>query len=173
MKKKLWAVIAGAIFFSGCAHIPEGAVAIKGFEKEKYLGKWYEIARLDFKYEKDLNNTTAEYTARDDGYIGVTNRGYNYVKKEWSEAKGKARFRGADSVGELEVAFFGPFYGAYNILALDKDYKYALIAGSSLKYLWILSREKSVPDDIKTQYLQLAMSLKFRTEDLIWVEHDK
>jgi apolipoprotein D and lipocalin family protein len=69
------------------------------------LGKWYEIARLDFKYEKDLNNTTAEYTDRDDGYIGVTNKGYNYVKKEWSEAKGKARFRGADSVGELEVSF--------------------------------------------------------------------
>ena len=175
MKYRMISAIAAAIavFFSGCAHMPEGAIAIKGFEKEKYLGKWYEIARLDFKYEKDLNNTTAEYTARDDGYIGVTNRGYNYVKKEWSQAKGKARFRGADTVGELEVSFFGPFYGAYNILALDKDYKYALIAGSSLKYLWILSREKSVPDDIKVQYLELAKSLKFRTEDLIWVEHDK
>jgi apolipoprotein D and lipocalin family protein len=173
MKKRIWTFITAALFFGGCAHMPEGAKAVTGFEKEKYLGKWYEIARLDFKYEKDLNNTTAEYTARDDGYIGVTNRGYNYIKKERVEAVGKARFRGADSVGELEVSFFGPFYGAYNILALDKDYKYALIAGSSLKYLWILSREKSVPDEIKAQYLDLAKSLKYRTEDLIWVEHDK
>jgi len=173
LKKNICAIIAAAIFLGGCAHIPEGATAIKGFDKEKYLGKWYEIARLDFKYEKDLNNTTAEYSAREDGYIEVTNRGYNYVKKEWSQAKGKARFRGADAVGELEVSFFGPFYGAYNILALDKNYKYALIAGSSLKYLWILSREKSLPDDIKVQYLELAKSLKFKTEDLIWVEHDK
>jgi len=173
MKKRILAVITAAIFLGGCAHMPEGAVAIKGFEKEKYLGKWYEIARLDFKYEKDLNNTSAEYTTREDGYIGVTNRGYNYIKKEWAEANGKAKFRGADTIGELKVSFFGPFYGAYNILALDKDYKYALIAGSSLKYLWILSREKNVPDDIKVQYLELAKSLKYRIEDLIWVEHDK
>jgi apolipoprotein D and lipocalin family protein len=146
---------------------------IESFEKEKYLGKWYEIARYDFAFEKNLNNTTAEYAIRKDGKIDVVNRGYNYITKKWSEAKGKARFKGVDTKGELEVSFFGPFYAAYNVIALDKDYQYALVAGSSLKYLWILSREKTIPSEVKDQYLTIAQSLGYETSKLIWVEHNK
>jgi len=146
---------------------------VGSFEKEKYLGKWYEIARYDFFFEKNLNNTTAEYALRKDGKISVLNRGYNYVTKKWSEAKGKAKFRGADTKGELEVSFFGPFYAAYNIIAIDRDYKYALVAGKSLKYLWILSREKTIPSEVKENYLSIAKSLGYDTNKLIWVEHDK
>jgi apolipoprotein D and lipocalin family protein len=161
------------VLISSCATLPKGANVIGSFEKEKYLGKWYEIARYDFAFEKNLNNTTAEYAIRKDGKIDVINRGYNYITKKWSEAKGKARFRGADTIGELEVSFFGPFYAAYNVIALDKDYQYALVAGSSLKYLWILSREKTLPDEVKAQYLSIAQSLGYDTSKLIWVEHDK
>jgi apolipoprotein D and lipocalin family protein len=161
------------VLLSSCATLPKGATVIGSFEKEKYLGKWYEIARYDFAFEKNLNNTTAEYAIRKDGKIDVVNRGYNYITKKWSEAKGKARFRGADTIGELEVSFFGPFYAAYNVIALDKDYQYALVAGSSLKYLWILSREKTLPDEVKAQYLSIAQSLGYDTSKLIWVEHDK
>ena len=161
------------VLLSSCATLPKGANVVGSFEKEKYLGKWYEIARYDFAFEKDLNNTTAEYTIRKDGKIDVVNRGFNYLIKKWSEAKGKARFRGADTKGELEVSFFGPFYAAYNVIALDKDYRYALVAGSSLKYLWILSREKTIPSEVKDQYLTIAKSLGYDTSKLIWVEHDK
>ena len=161
------------VLLSSCATLPKGATVTGSFEKEKYLGKWYELARYDFAFEKNLNNTTAEYAIRKDGKIDVINRGYNYRTKTWSEAKGKARFRGADTVGELEVSFFGPFYAAYNVIALDKDYQYALVAGSSLKYLWILSREKTLPDGVKDQYLTIARSLGYDTSKLIWVEHDK
>jgi apolipoprotein D and lipocalin family protein len=161
------------VLISSCATLPKGANVIGSFEKEKYLGKWYEIARYDFAFEKNLNNTTAEYAIRKDGKIDVINRGYNYITKKWSEAKGKAKFRGADTKGELEVSFFGPFYAAYNVIALDKDYRYALVAGSSLKYLWILSREKALPDEVKAQYLSVAQSLGYDTSKLIWVEQDK
>lgn len=65
-----------------CATIPKGAVAVKHFDKERYLGKWYEIARLDFKYEKDLDNTTAEYSLNDNGTIKVDNQGYNTKKRK-------------------------------------------------------------------------------------------
>lgn len=164
------AVLSG---FSSCATIPEGAVAVTPFNKAKYLGKWYEIARLDFKYEKDLDNTTAQYSLNKNGTIRVDNQGYNVVKQEWTQAIGKAKFVGDDNVAKLKVSFFGPFYSGYNVIALDADYKYALIAGASLKYLWILSRETSIPEDIKADYLKIAQGIGYNTADLLWIKHDK
>lgn len=155
-----------------CATIPDGAEAVRNFEKQKYLGKWYEIARLDFKFERGLNNTTAEYSLNANGSIKVDNRGYNYEKGKWEQAIGKAKFVGDENVAMLKVSFFGPFYAGYNVLAIDLDYKYALVAGASLKYLWILSRETTIPDDIKKNYLQLAQKIGFQTSDLVWVEHN-
>jgi apolipoprotein D and lipocalin family protein len=156
-----------------CATIPKGGVAIDRLEKGRYLGKWYEIARYDFAFEKDLKNTTAEYSANANGTIAVKNRGFNYKKNKWEEALGKARFRGADTRGELEVSFFGPFYAAYNIIALDKEYRYALVAGKNLKYLWILSRSRTIPDEVKKSYLDLAVSLGYELSTLVWVEQDE
>jgi apolipoprotein D and lipocalin family protein len=166
-------LVVGILFLASCATLPKGARVVDHFEKEKYLGKWYEIARFDFAFERNLNNTTAEYSIRPDGTINVKNRGYNYVTQKWQEANGKARFRGDDTVAALEVSFFGPFYAAYNVIALDKDYQYALIAGSSLKYLWILSRTTTIPNDVRNEYLTIAQSLGYDVSKLIWVEHDR
>lgn len=160
-------------FIYGCSSIPKGASAVSPFDKEKYLGKWYEIARLDFKFEKNLNNTTAEYGIREDGKISVVNRGYNYVTGEWQEAVGKAKFVEDENTAKLKVSFFGPFYAAYNVIALDEEYQYALVAGKNLDFLWILSREKTIPSDIKFKYLDQARSLGYDTKALIWVEHNK
>lgn len=132
-----------------CSSIPKAVTAVSTFDKEKYLGKWYEIARFDFKFERGLNNTTAEYTLRNDGKIKVINRGYDYEQKEWKEAIGKAKFTRKETIAMLKVLFFGPFYSGYNIIAIDSEYKYALVCGTSFKYLWILSREKTIPDNIK------------------------
>ncbi len=165
-------VIVGVLTMSACAKIPKEAVAVDNFDKAKYLGTWYEIARMDFRFEKDLNNTTATYSVNDDGSIKVLNKGYNYVKKEWSEAIGKAKFRGDETVAMLKVSFFGPFYAGYNVIALDKEYTYALVAGKNLDYLWILSRETTIPDEIKAEYLEIADELGYKTSDLIWVEHN-
>lgn len=158
---------------ASCTTIPEGVTAVTPFAKEKYLGKWYEIARLDFKYEKDLNNTTAQYSLNDDGTIKVFNRGYNTKTKEWTESAGKAKFVGDTNEAMLKVSFFGPFYSGYNVIAIDPDYKYALVAGESFKYLWILSREKTIPKNIKENYLQKAEKIGYKTADLLWVEHNK
>ncbi len=156
-----------------CATIPDGAVAVKPFDTLKYLGKWYEIARLDFKYERDLNNTTAEYSLNDNGTIRVKNQGYNTKKGEWKQAIGKAKFVGEDNIGMLKVSFFGPFYAGYNVIAIDDEYRYALIAGKSLKYLWILSRETTIPVEMKDTYLKMAEEIGYITSDLIWVTHDR
>ena len=155
-----------------CATIPKGAKAVTPFDKSKYLGKWYEIARLDFKFERNLNNTSAQYSLNDDGSIKVDNRGYNYKTRKWKQAIGKAKFVNDPGIAMLKVSFFGPFYAGYNVIALDQDYKYALIAGKNLNYLWILSRETSIPENIKQQYLDVAKNLGYKTNELIWVEHD-
>ena len=164
------AVMAG--LFS-CAAIPHGAVAVKPFSIEKYLGKWYEIARKDFKYERDLSNTTAEYSLNSNGTIKVDNRGYNTNKGKWVQAIGKAKFDGDENIAMLKVSFFGPFYAGYNVIAIDDEYRYALVAGNNLKYLWILSREIDIPEEIKDKYLKIAEQIGYDTTDLIWVIHEK
>lgn len=174
MNKSIYVAIAimTLIFFS-CSTIPKGVVAVESFEKEKYLGKWYEIARLDFKFERNLNNTTAEYSLNGDGSIKVDNKGFNFKKGTEEQAIGKAKFIGDETVAMLKVSFWGPFYSGYNVIALDEDYKYALVSGDSFKYLWILSREATIPDEIKDRYLNMAEGLGFKVSELIWVEHDR
>ncbi len=156
-----------------CSTIPKGITAVHQFDKNKYLGKWFEIARLDFKFERDLNNTTAEYSVNPNGTIKVFNKGYNIKTQKWQTATGKAKFVKEENIAMLKVSFFGPFYSGYNVIAIDPEYKYALIAGKSLKYLWILSRETTIPAHIKQKYLELAQSVGYKTDDLVWVKHDK
>ncbi len=86
-------------------------------------------------------------------------------------ATGKAKFRGDKNVAALKVSFFGPFYSGYNVLAIDEEYQYALVAGKNLDYLWILSRTPSLPEVIKDRYLQLAKDIGYNTSDLLWVDH--
>lgn len=163
-----------ATVISSCASvsIPKGATAVKPFDKDKYLGKWYEIARLDFKYERGLSQVTANYSLNDDGSIRVQNRGYNSVKNEWKESIGKAKFVGKPDVGRLKVSFFGPFYAGYNVIEVDDAYQYALVAGNNLKYLWILSRQKTIPEAVKANYLKKAKSLGYDVDALVWGKHD-
>ena len=146
---------------------------VKPFDQKKYLGKWYEIARLDYSWERNLDNVTATYSLREDGKIKVDNRGYNVKKTKWEESIGKAKPVGEATEGRLEVSFFGPFYAEYNVVAIDDAYQYALVAGESTKYLWILSRVKTIPENVKKQYMHKAQSLGYNTADLIWVKQDR
>lgn len=165
--------ILGILTVSACSTIPKGVKAVHPFDKDKYLGKWYEIARMDFRFERNLNNTTANYSLNMDGSIKVDNRGFNYKTNQWKQAIGKAKFVGEQDVAMLKVSFFGPFYSGYNVIALDSGYKYALVAGKDLNYLWILSRDITMPEDIKQNYLRIAKELGYKTTELVWVEHDK
>lgn len=162
-----------SILIGGCVSIPKNAVAVQPFSANKFMGKWYEIARFDYRFEKNLNNVTAEYSVNDDGSIKVKNRGYDTKTEKWKESIGKAKLvKGADK-GRLKVSFFGPFYAGYNVVKIDKDYKYALIAGNNLDYLWILAREKTIPEAIKEEYIKAAQKIGYDTSKLIWVKQDK
>jgi apolipoprotein D and lipocalin family protein len=133
------------LFFTGvitlmnsCTSIPKNAKAVENFDVNKYLGTWYEIARFDFRFEKNLNNVSAQYSLNEKGNVIVLNSGYNFIEKEWKKADGLAKFRGNKDTAALKVSFFGPFYSGYNVVALDENYQYALVAGKNLDYLWIL-----------------------------------
>ncbi len=168
-----WAMAGFALITQSCATIPQGATVIQSFDQSKYLGTWYEIARLDHRFERDLQNVTATYSLNANGTIKVVNRGYNTRTGEWKQATGKAKPAGKPGEGKLKVSFFGPFYGAYNIIALDSEYRYALVAGNNLGYLWILSRDTTIPGDIKQQYLEIAKKIGYDISALIWVTHEK
>jgi apolipoprotein D and lipocalin family protein len=156
----------------GCVGIPDGVEAVRGFDVNRYLGTWYEIARLDHPFERGLTKVRAEYTLRDDGGINVTNTGFDPRKNAWRTAAGKAYPVGDPAVGRLKVSFFGPFYGGYNILALDRDYSHALVCGPSREYLWILAREPKMEEAVKTNLVEKARRLGFDTDRLIFVEHE-
>jgi apolipoprotein D and lipocalin family protein len=156
---------------AGCLGIPEGAEPVRGFKLDRYLGTWYEIARLDHSFERGLANVTAQYSMRDDGGVRVINRGYKTGDGRWKEAEGKAYFVDDTTVGKLKVSFFGPFYGAYNVIALDQqDYQWSLVAGPDTDYLWILSRTPVLEKSIVDKLISQAGSHGFNTDELIFVE---
>ena len=171
---KVLLLSATTLFLAGfCASKDHNPVeVVQDFDVNKYLGTWYEIARLDIKWERNIERVTAQYSLRDDGKVKVVNRGYDTLKSKWKESTGKARFAGSRNEGRLEVSFFGPFYSEYNVVALDKDYKYALVLGESPEYMWILSREKTIPQKIKDAYLEKARSLGVATGNLVWVSQE-
>ena len=158
---------------AGCTGVPEGVEPVDNFELEPYLGTWYEIARLDHRFERGMSNITANYSLREGGGVNVRNRGYRAEKGTWDEADGRAFFIGDPSVGQLKVSFFGPFYGGYNVFELGESYEYAMVAGSDHSYLWILAREPQLPQATLDELLQKAEAAGFDTSELIYVEHDK
>jgi apolipoprotein D and lipocalin family protein len=173
MLPKKYAVLLMAALGVGCATGPPSGVApVTGFNVNRYLGTWYEIARLDHSFERGLSRVTAEYALNDNGTIKVLNRGYNAEKDTWESAEGKAKFRGDPTVGSLKVSFFGPFYGGYHIFELDEDYQYAMVAGPSKNYLWILARAPELDDATYQGLVSMAADLGFPTDELIRVEHD-
>ncbi|MEJ2200333.1 MAG: lipocalin family protein [Desulfuromonadaceae bacterium] len=157
---------------TGCVGIPNDITAVNNFNIEKYLGKWYEIARLDHSFERGLSHVTAEYSRRKDGGIRVINRGYSADTGSWKEAEGKAYFVGEPDQGFLKVAFFGPFYGSYIVFELDQEgYQYALVCGPNRSYLWILARTPTLPPATQNNLVKKAFAAGFDTNQLLFVDH--
>lgn len=162
-----------ALLLGGCVSIPEGVKPVEGFKVKNYLGRWYEIARLDHSFERGLTRVTADYSLRDDGGLRVVNRGYLATKNRWKEAVGKAYFIEGKDRGYLKVSFFGPFYGSYVIIDLDREgYQYSMVCGPDRSYLWILARTPTLDLNVIHRLVAEAASLGFDTSRLIYVTHN-
>nr|WP_308430189.1 lipocalin family protein [Kushneria pakistanensis] len=151
--------------------IPKGCRAVEDFELDRYLGLWFEVARLDHSFERGLEQVTAHYALRDDGGVAVTNRGFNPDDNEWDEAEGKAFFEEDHNVGRFRVSFFGPFYAGYNILWLDEAYEHAIVAGPNHGYLWLLARRPDVDQTTLSHMYRIAENNGFDTQALMSVSH--
>lgn len=161
------------LLLTGCVGIPENVKPVDNFKVERYLGTWYEIARLDHSFEKGLSRVTARYSLREDGGLRVINRGYLAKENRWKEAEGKAYFVKKPDQGHLKVSFFGPFYGSYIIFELDhENYQYALVCGPDKSYLWLLARNPAIKEDIKHALIAKAKASGFDVGKLIYVSHD-
>ncbi len=168
---KNWLIVLMSLL-SGCGGYPKNVTPVQSFEINRYLGKWYEIARLDHSFERDLDRVTAEYTLLDNGDLQVINRGFDRKTNQWKEAIGKAHFARKKNEGYLKVSFFGPFYSSYVIFNLDlAHYQYAYVTGPNHDYLWLLSRKPSVSNKIINDFVETAEKKGFQTEDLIYVTH--
>jgi apolipoprotein D and lipocalin family protein len=140
----------------------ESIPAVKTFDLQRYLGTWYEAARLPHSFENGLNKVTATYTVRDDGKIMVLNKGFDTAKGKWKEATGKARLKDPHAGALLEVSFFWIFYADYKVIELDTvNYSYAMVTSSSKDYFWILSRMPHLDDTIYDRLIQRAGELGF------------
>lgn len=173
--RSLLLVFMSVLMLAGCSTAPpEGVRPVTSFEINRYLGQWYEIARLDHSFERGMSNVNATYQLQDDGSVKVINRGFDTQRQAWKEAIGRALFIGDSSIASLKVSFFGPFYGGYHVIALDQqNYRWSLVAGPDRDYLWILSRDKTLPADIREQLVNKARALGFATDKLIWVDHQR
>jgi len=170
---KLISAFAFLVLLSACAGVPQAIEPVTGFELDKYKGKWYEIARLDHRFERGLQGVTANYSINQNGSVRVENRGFSTKKQKWKDAVGKAKFAGDENIGHLNVSFFGPFYAPYVIFDLDKeDYQYAFVTSND-KTLWLLSRTPSVSDVLKERFLRTAENAGYNTKELIFVNHDQ
>jgi apolipoprotein D and lipocalin family protein len=171
MTKKILLLVT-ALCLNGCLGMPQSVTPINGFELNRYLGTWYEIARLDHSFERGMEQVTAEYSLREDGGVAVTNRGFLPAENKWKEAVGKAFFVEEPTTGYLKVSFFGPFYGSYVIFELDREnYQYAFVSGPDNYYLWLLARTPTVEKDLLDRFVAQAKQLGFSPEQLIYVPH--
>ncbi|AFI83138.1 lipocalin [Methylophaga nitratireducenticrescens] len=158
---------------TACTGTPEGVEPVTGFELDRYLGKWYEIARLDHSFEEGLTAVTADYSLHEEGHVQVINRGFNSAENQWEEAEGKAKFVQSRDIGQLKVSFFGPFYGSYIVFGLDKqDYQYTFVSGPNHGYLWLLARTPQVSDEVIADFINEASQRGFETDKLIFVDQD-
>lgn len=167
------AVIVLLFLMTGCTGVPKGIEPVTGFDQRRYLGTWYEIARLDHSFEEGLSQVTAEYSLNNDGSIKVINRGYNAEAGEWKEAEGRAVFVGDSDVGHLKVSFFGPFYASYVVFELDDQYTTAYITGYDRDYLWLMSRTPEVSDEVLEAFKARAEAEGFELGELIVVEQSR
>jgi len=162
-----------SLLLTSCISLPQDVTPVDEFDTSRYLGKWYEIARLDNRFEQGMDNVTAEYQLSEDG-IQVINRGYDLEDQQWQQAKGVAYSVADKNIGHLKVSFFGPFYASYVVFYLDQQaYQYAFVAGGDKDYLWLLARSSNIDQSIKDMFYTKSKALGFKVDDLIWVTHDK
>ena len=153
-------------FLISCSKEIDKNLVIKDFNINKYLGTWYEIARFNHIFEKNLYNVKAEYSLKDNKII-IKNSGYNKKTGKQKIITGTATIKNKN-IGQLKISFFAPIKSEYNIILLDKNYRYAVVSGKNYNYLWILSRNKNMDEELYNKILNKVKNMGFSVENLVY-----
>lgn len=164
-----WVLSVIVLGLAACTGLPPGIEPVQ-FDAQRYTGEWFEIMRLDHSFERGLTNVRASYTLKPDGRVEVINKGFDPKECRWRDATGSASFQSASHVASLSVTFFPPFAGGYHVFALDRNYQWALVAGPTRDYLWILARKPVLAPDLRARLVKEAQAKGFPVEQLILVD---
>ena len=162
-----------SLFACSTPGVPQGVDPVTNFELERYLGTWYEVARMENEFERGLDSVTATYSLKDNGQVHVLNRGWKTSESQWVAAVGSAKFAQSSNVGHLAVSFFWPFFGSYVIFELDEDYEYAWVSGEDRSTLWYLSRSPDVDAASLARFRERASELGFSLDNVIDVDQSR
>ena len=167
MNMRMMIVAIAVVAVAGCVSGPKvDNTPVAALDLNRYLGEWYEIARLDHSFERGVEKANANYTLNEDGTIKVVNSGIKDGKPKTAIGKGKQ----TDTPALLRVSFFGPFYADYRVMMIDKGYTYALVGSGGTDYLWLLSRTRVLPAATKDELLAEAKRRGYDTGKLIWIK---
>ena len=167
--RHVYTIIMATLLFatSACSAQSIDRTTVYSLDLKRYMGRWYEIARYDHSFERNMEHCEAFYSLEPNGKILVRNSGVDAKTGLLRTTDGKAK--AGKYPGQLRVSFFAFFYSDYNILALGEDYDWALVGSKSPKYLWILSRTPSLPEHTIEHILAIARERGYDTDNLIWV----
>lgn len=173
--------VAGVIALSGCATIarqgPSGNANVpepaRSVDLERYLGRWYELARYEFGFQKGCEAVTADYSLLENGQVGIVNGcREGSVDGPYKQAEAKAKVVEGSNNAKLKVSFFGPFYvGDYWVLDHAEDYSWSIVGEPSGRNLWILSREANVSQYQRQRLYERARALGYDTMMLRETKH--
>ena len=172
--KKIFFLLVSLLGMTACSSVQNERMksldnsTVASFDLSRFMGRWYEIARYEHRFEKGMTHVTATYTLRDNGTVSVKNEGLKNGKHK--EIEGRAKQPDPKDPGKLKVSFFLWFYSDYYVMDIDPDYRYALVGSSSDKYLWILSRERTITDVVKEELLSKLRARGYDTDKLIFVD---
>lgn len=164
-------VVSFGYLMFGKLGLPDGLTAVTPFDLRRLEGDWYEIARLDHGFEKGLSHVTHHYKVAEDGTFTLENTSFDDRKGRVTSSSGKGTLIDDSNSGRLKVSYFGPFYGSFNIIALDDDYQWMMATGPSRHYFWIFSRTKSLDDRIMQELIKKAVAAGFKLEKMVYVDH--
>jgi apolipoprotein D and lipocalin family protein len=150
MTLKILVALVAVIMVTGVATAKEPELTVvDSVDLDRYLGTWYEIASYPAWFQKNCTAVSAQYSLRDDGRIKVVNScNKGSLDGKLKQSKGRAKVVDTNTNAKLKVSFFGPFWGDYWIIDLDPDYQWAVVGEPKRKYLWILSRTRSMDDQL-------------------------
>lgn len=163
-------VTSAAYLMFGKLGIPEGMNAVTPFDIKRFEGTWYEIARLDHGFEKNMTHVSYTYTLTEGDDFKVENKAFDTKQGQWHSSAGKGGLVESPNIGRLKISYFGPFYGSFNIIAMDPNYGWAMVTGPNARYFWILSRNKTLDNKIMQDLVRKAVSMGFKLEKLIQVD---